>query len=242
LFFRPNKLRAHHVAVAAIALVSASAAAANILVVRSSGPSAKAYPPGRSLAPNARLTLRQGDTLVLLDGRGTRTVRGPGNFAAGAAAQVGTRSALTVNNNGRIGRVGASRGNPETVRPPSIWHVDVSQSATACVANPRSVILWRPDATRTVNLSIAPTASSSGNARSFTWTAGQTTLAWPADLAVANDAEYRLSVQGVAVPTRIKFRVLPSEPAGLDVQAQAFIQNGCQAQLDVLVDTVTVPG
>lgn len=230
-----------HVAAAAVALAGASAAAANILVVRSSGPSAKAYPPGRSLAPNARLTLRQGDTLVLLDGRGTRTVRGPGNFAAGAAAQVGTRGALTVNNNGRIGRIGASRGNPETVRPPSIWHVDVTQSATACIANPRSVILWRPNATQTVNLSISPTGSSA-NARSFTWTAGQTTLAWPADLAVANDAEYRLSVQGVAVPTRIKFRVLPTEPAGLDVQAQAFIQNDCQAQLDVLIDTVTVPG
>jgi hypothetical protein len=241
LFFRPNKLRAYHVAAAAIALASAGAAAANILVVRSSGPSAKAYPPGRSLPANARVVLRQGDTLVLLDGRGTRTVRGPGNFAAGAAAQVGTRSALTVNNNGRIGRVGASRGNPETVRPPSIWHVDVSQSATACVADPRNVILWRPNATQTVNLSIAP-AGSGGNARSFTWTAGQTTLAWPADLSVANDAEYRLSVQGVAVPTRIKFRVLPAQPSGLDAQAQAFIQNACQAQLDVLIDTVTPPG
>ena len=241
MFFRPNRLRAFHVAAAAALLVSASAAAANILVVRSSGPSAKAYPPGRSLAPNARLTLRQGDTLVLLDGRGTRTVRGPGNFAAGAAAQVGTRGALTVNNNGRIGRVGASRGNPETVRPPSIWHVDVSQSATACVADPRSVILWRPNATQTVNLSIARSVSAAAPRR-FTWTAGQTTLAWPADLAVENDAEYRLTVEGVAVPTRIKFRVLPAQPSGLDAQAQAFIQNACQAQLDVLIDTVTPPG
>ncbi len=241
MFFRPNSFRLHHAAIAAVALASASAAAANILVVRSSGPSAKSYPPGRSLAPNARVVLRQGDTLVLLDGRGTRTVRGPGNFAAGAAAQVGTRSALTVNNNGRIGRIGASRGTPETLRPPSIWHIDVSQSATACVADPRNVILWRPNATQTVNLSIAP-AGSSGNARTFTWTAGQTTLAWPADLAVSNDAEYRLSVQGVAVPARIRFRVLPAQPSGLDAQAQAFIQNACQAQLDVLIDTVTPPG
>ena len=241
MFWRPNKLRVHHLAIAAVAAVSATAAAANILVVRSSGPSAKSYPPGRSLAANARVALRQGDTIVLLDGRGTRTLRGPGNFTAGAAAQVGTRSTLTVNNGGRIGRVGASRGTPEAVRSPSIWHVDVSQSATVCVADPRNVILWRPNATQTVNLSIAPSGSSA-NARSFTWTAGQTTLAWPTDLAVASDAEYRLSVAGVAVPTRLRFRVLPNVPAGIDAQAQAFIQNGCQAQLDVLIDTVTVPG
>lgn len=241
MFFRPNRAGLRHAAIAAIAFASASAAAANILVVRSSGPSAKSYPPGRSLPANAQVALRPGDTIVLLDGRGTRTLRGPGTFAAGAAAQAGTRSALTVNNGGRIGRVGDSRGTPETIRPPSIWHVDISQSATACVANPRSVILWRPNATQTVNLSISA-AGTSGNARSFTWTAGQTTLAWPADLTVSSDAEYRLAVEGVAVPTRIRFRVLRSEPAGIDGQAQAFIQNGCQAQLDVLIDTVTVPG
>jgi hypothetical protein len=231
----------HHLAIAAVAALSATAAAANILVVRSSGPSAKSYPPGRSLPANARIALRQGDTVVLLDGRGTRTIRGPGNFAAGAAAQVGTRSTLTVNNGGRIGRVGASRGTPEAVRSPSIWHVDVSQSATVCVADPRNVILWRPNATQTVNLSVSRSISSAA-AQRFSWTAGQTTLAWPAGLSIENDTEYRLSVEGVAVPTRLKFRILPNVPAGIDAQAQAFIQNGCQAQLDVLIETVTVPG
>lgn len=237
----PSSLRLTHVAVAAVLAISATAAAANILVVRSSGPSAKSYPPGRSLAPNARVVLRQGDILVLLDGRGTRTVRGPASFAAGAAAQVTTRSALTVENDGRIGRVGASRTSPDQVRSPSIWHVDVSQSATVCIANAGNVILWRPNATRTVELSIAPSMGG-GSARSFTWTAGQTTLAWPADLAIANDSEYRLRVEGVAVPTRLRFKVLPNVPAGLEAQAQAFIQNGCQAQLDVLIETVQMPG
>lgn len=240
----PSSLRIAHIAIAAIAAVvavSATAAAANILVVRSSGPSAKSYPPGRSLAPNTRVTLRQGDMLVLLDGRGTRTVRGPATFAAGAAARVTTRSALTVDNGGRIGRIGASRTSPDQVRSPSIWHVDVSQSATVCVADAGNVILWRPNATRTVDLSIAPTGSA-GSARSFSWTAGQTTLAWPGDLAISNDAEYRLSVEGVAVPTRLRFKVLPNVPAGLDGQAQAFIQNDCRAQLDVLIETVQMPG
>lgn len=241
MFWRPNKLRVPRIAVAAILALGATAAAANILVVRSSGPSARAYPPGKALAPNARITLRQGDSVVLLDGRGTRTLRGPGSYAAGAAARVTTRSALTVNNNGRVGRIGASRGTPDQPRSPSIWHVDVSQSATVCVADPRNVILWRPSATRTVQLRIAP-ALGGAAPRTVAWTAGESTLAWPSDLSVASDAEYRLSVEGVAVPTRLKFRVLPSAPTGLDAQAQAFIQNGCQAQLDVLIDTVQLPG
>ena len=240
MFWRPNKLRVPFIAAAAIIALSATAAAANILVVRSSGPSAKAYPPGKALAPNARVTLRQGDTIVLLDGRGTRTLRGPGSYAAGAAAQVTTRGALTVNNNGRIGRIGASRDPGALPRSPSIWHVDVSQSATVCVANARGVMLWRPSATRTINLSIAPSAGGAAP-RTIAWTAGQSTLAWPTDVRIMNDAEYRLSVEGVAIPTRLRFRILPAAPAGLDAQAQAFIQNGCQAQLDVLIDTVQLP-
>jgi hypothetical protein len=240
LFLRPNKLRLPRIAIAAIAALSATAAVANILVVRSSGPSAKAYPPGRALAPGARLTLRQGDTVVLLDGRGTRTLRGPGSYAAGAAAQVTTRSALSATNNDRIGRIGASRTAPDQPRSPSIWHVDVSQSATVCVADPRNVVLWRPSAARTVNLSIAPSMGGAG-ARTVAWTAGQSTLAWPAELRILNDAEYRLSVEGVALPTRLKFRILPAAPAGIEAQAAAFIQNGCQTQLDVLIDTVQLP-
>jgi hypothetical protein len=228
------------IAVAALLALGASAAAANILVVRSSGPSAKAYPPGRSLAPNARIALRAGDSIVLLDGRGTRTLRGPGSFAAGAAARVTTRSAQTVNNNGRVGRVGASRRVMAQPRVPSIWHVDVSRSATVCVADPRNVILWRPSATQTVRLSIAP-ALGGAAPRTVAWTAGESTLAWPSDLGIATDSEYRLSVEGVAVPTRLRFRVLPAAPGGLEAQAAAFIQNGCQAQLDVLIETVQLP-
>lgn len=237
----PSSLRVPCVAIAAIVALSATAAAANILVVRSTGPSAKAYPPGRSLAPSARVTLRQGDTIVLLDGRGTRTVRGPASFAAGAAAQLTGRGSLRSDNGGRIGRIGASRTDPEVPRSPSIWHVDVSQSATVCVAQESPVLLWRPNSAGGANLSIAP-ARSGGAPATIAWPAGQSTLQWPSTLRVADGAEYRLGIEGVAVPTRLRFRILPSSPAGLEAQAAAFIQNGCQAQLDVLIDTVQLPG
>jgi hypothetical protein len=35
--------------------------------------------------------------------------------------------------------------------------------------------------------------------------------------------------------------MLAPVPAGLEGMAQSFIRNGCQAQLDVLIDTFTSP-
>jgi hypothetical protein len=240
LFWGPNSFRLSRCAVVAIVALSATAAAANILVVRSSGPSAKAYPPGRSLAPNARITLRQGDSLVLLDGRGTRQLRGPGTFTAGAAAQATTRAQLTTGSGGRVGRVGAVREVTEVgSRGPSVWHVDVSESSTYCVADPARVVLWRPSATRTVDLTITP--GRGGPARTVSWTAGEAELAWPDGLAVASDTDYRLHVEGVQLPTEIRFKLLPVLPQGLEATATSFIRNGCQAQLDLLVDTVQLP-
>ncbi|MEO7178433.1 MAG: hypothetical protein ABIW83_06285, partial [Allosphingosinicella sp.] len=70
---------------AAALLITASAATADILVVRSSGPSAKSFPPGRRLPESARISLKTSDQLIVLDGRGTRIIRGPGTFTAGAS-------------------------------------------------------------------------------------------------------------------------------------------------------------
>ena len=51
--------------------MTAVAAEAAVLVVRSSGPSAKAYPAGRALPENQAITLRGNDVVILLDSRGT---------------------------------------------------------------------------------------------------------------------------------------------------------------------------
>ena len=71
--------------VLAIASVAAAAEAA-VLVVRSSGPSAKAFPAGKAIPEAQTLTLKPNDVIVLLDSRGTRTLKGPGKFSATASA------------------------------------------------------------------------------------------------------------------------------------------------------------
>lgn len=224
--------------IAAALLVTAGAALADILVVRSSGPSAKGFPPGKRLPESARISLKASDQLVVLDGRGTRIIRGPGTFTAGAPAVGRTASAApTVQRRARIGAVrGIETGE---LRPPSIWHVDVARSSNICVADSSKVTLWRADAAEALTLNIG---GPGGQARQLSWQPGSSTLAWPSDLPVADGAEYRLSWSGGAVPTSLRFRTMSSKPAGLEDMAQTLIRNQCDAQLDLFIDTVKLPG
>jgi hypothetical protein len=214
------------------AAAAATPAAANVLVVRSSGPSASAYPAGRSLADNARIQLRAGDTLVLLGASGTRTFRGPITTAANAAVQAGTRTVDA--SNGRRARIGAVRSaGIVPVSPTTIWQIDVTQGGNMCLADTSGVMLWRPDATQATTLSISGPAGT----QAVSWPAGHATVEWPAGLPLADDADYQLQQTGVAVPTRIHVKALGSEPANVQAVAQALIANGCQEQLDLLVDS-----
>jgi len=220
-------------------LAGASAAMADILVVRSVGPSAKNYPLGRRLPDNARIVLLANDQLTLLDGRGTRDLRGPGTFTAASASSSPAQLASNAAAAGRRARIGAVRGiDTGPLRPPTIWHVDVSKSTNVCVSPPNKVALWRADPTADATLTVA----GAGMTRQVAWPAGEATLDWPDGLPVTDGAQYQLSWKGAAAPTTIRFRTLPQRPAGLDGTASMLIANQCQAQLDLLIDTVRMPG
>src|SRR6476620_12561384 len=120
---------------AAMALMGSSAMA-SVVVVKSLGPSSKAYPPGRTLPPSAKISLVGGDVVTVLGPSSAQTLRGPGNFDAG---QVSLASAA-----GQRGRFGARRA-AEVAHNPSIWDVDVSQSGKICVSDASKVQLWRPE-------------------------------------------------------------------------------------------------
>jgi hypothetical protein len=215
--------------------VSASAASADILVLRADGPSAKSFPPGRRLADNMRLALKASDQLVVLDSRGTRTIRGPGNFIAGVAPPARIASAEPVVQ--RRARIGAVRGQPtESNRPGSIWEVDVAKSSNICVSDPSAVRLWRADPASAVTLTI--TRLPDGAARQLRWDSGVSSLAWPADFAIADGAQYRFAWTSSPQPTSITFRKLAQTPTGLDGTASMLLTNNCTAQLDLFIDTV----
>src|SRR5437763_13861060 len=119
----------------AVALGS-SAAVANVVVVKSLGPSSKAYPPGKTLPESAKISLQGGDVVTVLGPASAQTLRGPGNFDA---KQVALASAA-----GQRGRFGALRA-AEVAHNPSIWDIDASQGGKVCVSNASKLQLWRPD-------------------------------------------------------------------------------------------------
>lgn len=229
-----NKLSLSRLAVAAVLACGVTAASANVLVVRSSGPSAGSYPPGRSLPDNARIALRQGDTLTVLDSRGTRTFRGPGNFNPSVAAQAGGQTVTA--SNGRIARVGAVRsaGIVPTRPASSIWQVDVEQSGTMCVADTGNVTLWRAND----GSAATTTVTGPGGSGEVSWAAGASMASWPAGVPVTAGAEYRLQTTGAPVPATVRFKALQATPSDVSEVAQVLIENGCQEQLDLLVDIV----
>jgi hypothetical protein len=232
---RPNSFARGLAAV--FMLVAASAAAADILVVRSIGPSSASYPPGKRLPDNARLTLKAADQLMLLDGRGTRMLHGPGTFAAGAAPQQVASAQPVAQRRARIGAVRGVEAGP--LRPPSLWHADIGQDETFCLADPPAITLWRRDTAAALPLTV--TRLSDGAARKIVFEAGASTAAWPADLPPGDGARFRLSRPDAAQPTQIAFRALGGTPSALQDLASGLIAAGCKAQLDLLVETVRTP-
>jgi hypothetical protein len=224
-------------AVLAIAAGEISAVAAEVLVLRSVGPSARRYPSGQRLPDNASFTLRAGDTIVVLSRAGTRTLRGPGTCNAAGAGCTGRLASANV----RVG-TGATRSSGDTgpvARPTDVWQVDVTQSGRACVAAGARPTLWRPASASAVQLTITP---QTGTPQTVNWAQGQATLPWPAAIPIVDGASYQLNWTGGASPTRLTARSVAAVPAG-DVSglATALLTNQCRGQLDTLIAQSEAP-
>lgn len=236
--------------VAALMLATLPVAAlADPLVVRSSGPSARSYPPGKALANDARIVLQSNDVVVILDGRGTRTLKGPGTFsptiaAAPSSDNRATFASLVNQRTERRARIGAVRGvntvssDPAAGRSPNIWFVDTERSSTVCVADPSRLTMWRPDMSKAGTVTI----SGGGKTESVSWLKGQSAKPWPVALPIDASTQYKLAWKGSGNATTLKFALLGPNPEGLQDMAAALIQNGCDAQLDLLIETVAIPG
>lgn len=217
------------ISVAAATALSGGVASATALVVRSSGPSAPSYKPGKALPDNAKVALRPGDMLTVLATDSTRTFRGPGTFTL-AAAGGGPGPATLA---GRRGRFSALRTAGIVPRSPTLWHIDVAQNGRMCLADKNNVMLWRANATRAAMLTI----EQGGSKQNTQWAAGQATLAWPSGVAIVPGAEYQLSLADGA-PARMTFATLPTVPTDLTSVASALIEQKCDNQLELLIQTV----
>jgi hypothetical protein len=226
----------------AATLMLAGAADAATLVVRASGPSSATYPPGKMLADTARILLKANDELVLLDAKGTRTLRGPGNFSSVASASAETSgggtalAALVDQRSDRRVRIGAVRSVDGTAkRPPNIWYIDASRGGTVCVADAAQAMLWRPDPDNAGSTTASP---ATGTPAKIDWGSGQAVQPWPQALPLTEGAQYKL-MTGSAAPAAIKVTLVGTPPEELQDMAQVLITHGCTAQLDLLVATTS---
>jgi hypothetical protein len=211
--------------VGALLLSGTASATAAVIVVRASGPSATQYPVGKSLPDSASVRLQGGDTLVLLDGKGTRTLRGPGSFPAaarGSAASSTSFSALLASANTRRGRVGAVRPPPQ---PRQTWQVSADAAETFCFVAPgMGLRVRREDLTEPRTLVIRDPAT--GKSAEVKFDAGQQLADWPASLPIT-EGRYRIG------PVETTMKPISAGASFADL-GSAFIQNGCTAQLDAL--------
>ncbi|HEX9946395.1 MAG TPA: hypothetical protein VGA98_02540 [Allosphingosinicella sp.] len=210
-------------AAAAAMLAAPAALCAAPLVVRSAGPSAKAWPPGRAVGENTLVVLKAGDVVTVLASSGARTLRGPGTFkvaAGGSAPAFNARS-----------RFSAMRG-PEVPPAPGLWDVDVSRGGNVCLADSSQIVLWRPAADAEATLQVTP---ASGASQPVAWPAGRLVQRWPHQLPIADGAEYSLKWADAGESTRLRFKTLAAVGDDPTALAKALIDKGCEAQLDLLI-------
>lgn len=232
-------------AAAAIAIVAfTGTAAAQSMVVRSTGPSAAKYPTGTKLKSTDRLTLVAGDKVVLMQAGKTRTLSGPGTFGATGSIQASQSMGATVTRMLSTGptmrsRGGFSRGpTPEVadLRAPTLWLLDYREGGTFCVANPSTLMLWRPDMTSDQLLKI----EEGDKEETVAIVAGANFRKWPTEaLPVQYGVDYRLSGAGLSKPVVVRFAPMETLPDSAEGSVNMLMAKGCTSQLNRLVDAMS---
>ena len=227
--------------------LAVNAAQAQSIIVRSSGPSATAYPQGKKLVANAKVTLKPGDKLTVLDKAGTRVLAGPGSFTLDSSVNrdVGTVTRVTgaIASNGARTRTGAVRGAPGPARPAgaanapdSVWYIDVSKGGTYCVANPASLVLWRPNRDQEAN---AKLSAAGAKPVDIVFKKGNPLKLWPnAALPVVEGGRYTFA-DPIGPSVNLVLHVLPAVPADDLAVAGLLAEKGCTTQLDVFANAAT---
>jgi hypothetical protein len=213
-------------AAAGVTLFS-TAGLANVVVVKSLGPSAKSYPPGKTLPETAKISLQGGDVLTVIGPSSAQTLRGPGNFDA---RQVALSAAAS-----QRGRFGALRA-AEVAQNPGIWDIDVSAGGKVCVANSAKLHAWRADVEAPITVQIR---SADGQSQELSWPAGNALAAWPSALPIKDGAQYSVEWPDGGDANKLQVVSIGAAPTDLVGAAQVLLQNGCQKQLDLLVESAS---
>ena len=203
------------------------------MVVSSSGPSAGQFPVGRQIDDNERITLRDGDTITVLDNGGTRVLRGAGTVMLAQQSRSSRNNAfnsLTTQRSANRARTGAVRGTGTVlaISNPSLWFVDVQSAGTICLPAEFPVRLWRSDTQAQSTYSVTATEVDT----QVTFPAGEMLAAWDLYNPPSEDVTYTIGHGAGSSAVEINFVFLDETPVTAEDMASTLIANGCTAQLD----------
>ena len=224
----------------AVAAVLVPAAASAGVVVSASGPSAGQFPVGKKIGDSERIVLRQGDVLTVLDGQGTRVLRGAGTYSLDQQAGASKRSTFAVLTERRSAsrvRTGAVRGDEAgPVHAPNLWYVDVDRPGKMCLADTERVRLWRKATDGDVSFVVSAAEQGGDNqTQTVTFADGDMLAPWNTRLLpLSPGATYRIASEDGVVVSEMSFAVLGEVAEEPEDLAQQLIENGCEKQLELL--------
>lgn len=233
------------VALAAAALTLIPGAVSAGVVVAASGPSASNFPVGRKLGDSERIVLRAGDTLTVLDGKGTRVLRGAGTHSLGQQAGPSRRSTFAVLTERRSGArmtTGAVRGEEgePPLHSPNLWYIDVAHPGQICLAGAGRVRLWRSTTEGDATYSLR---ADSGGSHDVTFADGEMLAPWDTKvLPVVDGASFRITGPAGGAGDTLRFAVLGSVADEPEALAEQLIEHGCTAQLELLSTAMLAEG
>lgn len=245
--------RKHTAMLAFTAAMTASSAAAEVLVVRSTGPSATTYPARQRLPDTQRIILVAGDRVVLLGPGGTRTLVGPGRFQAAptlrtivTGRRTAARYAAVLARGSTRSSVAAIRrelpgANPTATLPSNVqglWSFPLGSSGTVCTPDPAQMFFTRPPGGAAVTVRIAA-ALRAAVRHDIIMNVNAIDAPWAGYL-ITDGAEFLITSPGVPATSRIRFAVLGALPDTLPALGGLLADRGCTEQLDRLTELLAI--
>lgn len=226
-------------AIVVAATMSSLPTSAQVMIVKSQGPSASSLKPGSFLPKGRVVALDNGDRVTVLTASGTQVLTGKGRFTIGATPEKARSLLRAIFQPGvQRRRIASTRGVQPAALPAtreSLWDVDAMAGGAFCAAPSHPIALWRSRDTLPAVVRI--TRLSDAAEEEVAWPAGQT-LPWPNRFPVADGARYEITLGYVR--KQIVWRTVDDPEADLLSLARQFEDRRCDSQL-ALLDAALTP-
>jgi hypothetical protein len=199
---------------------------------------------GSLLDGSRAIQLAEGNsiTLVSADGR-TLKLRGPylGRpdpvLSTGGNDLLEALSAIVKPTERDVSAAGIMRSSLYAPKQP--WVIDSGQSGAHCLLPGRPVLLWRPMAIGAASATLKADGGQAPGQAGVTWRDGSYTAPWPAAVALADGATYRLEFAVTGTTRRLSIHQVPGALDSDVSRAVWMHENGCTAQARALLGTLS---